>query len=394
MEHLVFFGSQKNPFRGFIDQFSINQLCSPINAITSQDHTKFMFSGVKIEKVVARLIEQLLKPFWPEEAFYTEIFDPKSNTGVMFYELCDREFDLKLISPLECRKVLYSNFGSFNCDASGSAANLRNGECQFTAVRNYHEKHYKPFNFGIFVHGNLDLEELQGDLKSVLEHYTLEPKMVEVRDKVKSDSLRIMTLPCPNEDLFLTLSWEIILDDLEATKVLLEFFKKNHSVLFSNFAYEIMILDSDHANVCVTFEDFEELDEEKMAIKMKKSIAEYMNQVGKDSFLECLKSALQLTKVRNQLEDETNPHEKVMRSFTNHFLYHFEEEGQIVENDFTFWYNVTKRWVRENWGVVVINGSQKLYEKEVKSHKFHSKQPTPRKSQFSGAERAKRAERL
>ena len=61
-------------------------------------------------------------------------------------------------------------------------------------------------------------------------------------------------------------------------------------LIFSRFAYEINYFDSEHANVLVLFEDFEELDEEKMCSKMKKSIAEYMNQVDKELFLECMKN--------------------------------------------------------------------------------------------------------
>ena len=39
LEHLVFFGSKRNPYRGYLDEFAVNHFCSEINATTKTDHT-------------------------------------------------------------------------------------------------------------------------------------------------------------------------------------------------------------------------------------------------------------------------------------------------------------------------------------------------------------------
>ena len=115
------------------------------------------------------------------------------------------------------------------------------------------------------------------------------------------------------------------------------------------------------------FEDFEELDEEKMCSKMKKSIAEYMNQVDKELFLQCMKNALELTKLKNCLDQEIRSNHKVLDKLINIFLYDFNQESEdidLINKEFDFWFKVAKKWVRTPWAVLVMTGSRKMYTKE------------------------------
>ena len=50
--------------------------------------------------------------------------------------------------------------------------------------------------------------------------------------KIQNDTLKEVTVPTLNDELLLVCTWEIKVELMEATKVLLEFFKKNNSVLF------------------------------------------------------------------------------------------------------------------------------------------------------------------
>ena len=50
--------------------------------------------------------------------------------------------------------------------------------------------------------------------------------------KIQNDTLKEVTVPALNDELLLVCTWEIKVELMEATKVLLEFFKKNNSVLF------------------------------------------------------------------------------------------------------------------------------------------------------------------
>ena len=139
--------------------------------------------------------------------------------------------------------------------------------------------------------------------------------------------------------------------------------------IFSRFSYEINYFDAEFATVVVLFEDFEELDEERMCSKMKKSIAEYMNQVDKELFLQCMKNALKLTHSKSSLDQEMGLKHKKLYKLIETFLYSVNHEKQdidLIAQDFDFWFKVAKKWVRTPWAVLVMTGSRKLYEKEHK----------------------------
>ena len=139
--------------------------------------------------------------------------------------------------------------------------------------------------------------------------------------------------------------------------------------IFSRFSYEINYFDAEFATVHVLFEDFEELDEERMCSKMKKSIAEYMNQVDKELFLQCMKNALKLTHSKSSLDQEMSLNHKKLNKLIETFLYSVNQEIQdidLIAKDFDFWFKVAKKWARTPWAVLVMTGSRKLYEKENK----------------------------
>ena len=130
LEHYIFLGSKSCP-RGFLDAFAANRFCTEINASTKSDHTIYHFSGFQtdnhgVEDVITDgLMEHLLHPALAEEAFKSEIFDVETNSGVIYNELKDREYDAKMIGFLQTKKILHQNPGSHNCLASGSAKTIR-----------------------------------------------------------------------------------------------------------------------------------------------------------------------------------------------------------------------------------------------------------------------------
>ena len=98
------------------------------------------------------------------------------------------------------------------------------------------------------------------------------------KDVFKSESLQ-------HRKPLLTITFEILNVEREACSVLLEFFKKNSSVSFSGFTFEISRIDSEASQVCIQFDEkitrrqIGEITKE-IGIYLKKSVAEYMNQVS------------------------------------------------------------------------------------------------------------------
>ena len=88
------------------------------------------------------LLDKILRPQLDANIFATEVFDPASKTGVMYFELCDRQNDNAMIASYACKKLLYLNEGSWNCAASGSIKHIN--ALKFANVADYHKKYYKP----------------------------------------------------------------------------------------------------------------------------------------------------------------------------------------------------------------------------------------------------------
>ena len=138
LEHFIFMGS-KSHNKGFLDAYAANRFCTEINASTKSDHTIYHFSGFQTKHhgvedvIIFGLMEHLLHPALPENAFQSEIFDIHTNSGVIYNELKDRQYDSKIISILETKKILHKNPGSHNCLASGSAKTIK--DLKFTDIQ-------------------------------------------------------------------------------------------------------------------------------------------------------------------------------------------------------------------------------------------------------------------
>ena len=367
LEHLVFFGSKSHE-KGFLDTFASNRFCTEINASTKSDHTIYHFSGMQtkehgFEDVITCLMEHLLHPALPTSALKSEIFDGDTNSGVLYNELLDREYDPKLRSLLETKKILHQNPGSHNCLASGSAKTIRN--LKFQDIKNYHEKHYKLNHMALILRGVLDMEYLFKILDPFLVS-SISPKRYFERDLISKDTLKEMQIPGNEDLLILSCGFQVPILDFQATKVLLEFFKKS-DVLFSKFSYELCKLDDDFFQVVVIFDDFEELDEEKMAKKMKQSVSQYMNQVNPELFLECIKNGLHSSMTKFQLDQDLNF--DITDDILDHFMYKTpildDPYAELRSKDFRYWLQISQKWTSTPWAIFVGSGSKKLVQGNI-----------------------------
>ena len=151
-----------------------------------------------------------------------------------YSELIEREYDSKLISSYEAKKLLYQSPMFANSIASGTAKNLRNGHLCFEDIKNYYRKYYRPCNIVIIIQGKINMKILQDILEKHIQKTSHKPILNSELNagKIQNDTLKEVTVPALNDELLLVCTWEIKVELMEATKVLLEFFKKNNSVLF------------------------------------------------------------------------------------------------------------------------------------------------------------------
>ncbi|KAJ1870788.1 hypothetical protein LPJ57_005295, partial [Coemansia sp. RSA 486] len=75
LEHLVFCGSQKHPYRGYIDALASNNLGQPLNASTHKDMTLYKFVGLCQEgaaNVLPAVLDHIMHPTLHDNHFATE----------------------------------------------------------------------------------------------------------------------------------------------------------------------------------------------------------------------------------------------------------------------------------------------------------------------------------
>ena len=269
---------------------------------------------------------------------------------------------MKLISTQEAKRAFYNDtYFSLTCDSAGNAELIRGGLLTPQEIQSYHSEHYRPQNMAIFINGaKLNLNTLRNHLSQLLSdcHQMAKPKKEYFG--INSDSLKILSLPAKEDCILMACSWEIQNENFAASKILLEFFKKNSNVLFSQFEYEMNIVNAQKTNICVIFEDFEELDEEKMCHKMKQSIAEYMNRVPKETFLDCLKNAL-ISSQNRTLGESENISSQISSYLHGNTISNISKYENLINKDFDHWYKVAKSWVRSPWMVLVTNGCKRLW---------------------------------
>ncbi|EYC00286.1 hypothetical protein Y032_0116g539 [Ancylostoma ceylanicum] len=165
LEHLVFMGSKKYPFKGVLDVIANRCLASGTNAWTDQDHTAYTLSTVGSEgffKVLPVYFNHLLSPMLSDSQFATEVHHINGkgeDAGVVYSEMQDHESEMSCIMDRKKKEILYPPNNSYRVDTGGRLKNLRE-TCTADRVRDFHKKFYHLSNMMVIVSGRLDHERL------------------------------------------------------------------------------------------------------------------------------------------------------------------------------------------------------------------------------------------
>ncbi|KAK6038441.1 peptidase M16 inactive domain protein [Cooperia oncophora] len=134
LEHLVFMGSKKYPYKGVLDVIANRCLASGTNAWTDQDHTAYTLSTVGSEgffKVLPVYLNHLLSPMLSPSQFATEVHHINGkgeDAGVVYSEMQDHESEMSCIMDRR--------------------------------VRDFHKKYYHLSNMMVTVAGRVNHERL------------------------------------------------------------------------------------------------------------------------------------------------------------------------------------------------------------------------------------------
>lgn len=143
LEHLIFLGSKKYPYKGILDKLANRSLAEGTNAWTDVDHTAYTVSTAGQEAFLNLLpiyLDHILEPTITDEGFTTEVHhinENGENKGVVYCEMQGRENTDSDLSERACLGALYPNSG-YQSETGGCMANLR--ELTVQQVRQYHQE--------------------------------------------------------------------------------------------------------------------------------------------------------------------------------------------------------------------------------------------------------------
>lgn len=164
LEHLIFTGSKKYPYKSILDK-AANLSMSSTNAWTATDQTVYTLSTagwLGFKNVLPVYLDCLFNPTLSKEAFVTEVYhvDPVSlqDKGVVYSEMEAIENQSWFVKDLAYKRLAHENGSGYRSETGGLTENLRS--LTIEEIRDYHEKNYNSENICLIVTGNVPTDEL------------------------------------------------------------------------------------------------------------------------------------------------------------------------------------------------------------------------------------------
>ncbi|KAK9237512.1 Metalloenzyme, LuxS/M16 peptidase-like protein [Lipomyces kononenkoae] len=191
LEHLIFMGSKKYPFKGLLDTLG-NRAFSNTNAWTATDSTVYTLSTAGWEGFRLLLpvyLDHLINPTLTDSACYTEVYhvDGEGNEkGVVFSEMQGVENEAETIATFRSKKIMYPEKSGYSSETGGLMGALR----VLTAdrIREFYHGLYRPDNLCLIIVGTVDKDELLETVGTFDETLPVLPQMANKRPFVDSPS--------------------------------------------------------------------------------------------------------------------------------------------------------------------------------------------------------------
>ncbi|KAK7064154.1 Metalloenzyme, LuxS/M16 peptidase-like protein [Favolaschia claudopus] len=159
LEHLVFMGSEKYPYKGIIDHLANRGFSNGTNAWTDNDHTAYTVSTAGEQGFLQLLpiyVDHILYPTMTQAGFVTEVHhvDPTGqDSGVVYSEMQGRENTSGDLMALRGQRLLDPPGSAYRSETGGLMEALR--ILTVEQIRQYHSTYYVPHNLSLIVTGKL-----------------------------------------------------------------------------------------------------------------------------------------------------------------------------------------------------------------------------------------------
>ncbi|KAH9645203.1 hypothetical protein HF086_005748 [Spodoptera exigua] len=171
LEHLIFLGSERYPYKGILDLLANRCMAHGTNAWTDTDHTCYTVYTAGDAGMLTLLpiyLDHILQPTLTDHGFITEVHHidgDGEDAGVVYCEMQGRENTAYCRCELQLLRAMYPNNG-YSAETGGIMKNLRTSTDN-TKVRNFHKKFYRAENLTIILTGQIEAEDVFAALSTV-----------------------------------------------------------------------------------------------------------------------------------------------------------------------------------------------------------------------------------
>ncbi|KAF2749468.1 zinc metalloprotease-like protein [Sporormia fimetaria CBS 119925] len=174
LEHLVFMGSKRFPYKSVLDRAATRSYADT-NAWTDNHETVYSLTAAGWEgfaQLLPMYLDHVIQPTLTDEACYTEVHHVDGtghDAGVVYSEMQGRENLQSDLMDLQMRHHLYPEGDGFRYETGGLTPNLR----VLTAdrIRQFHKDMYQPKNLRVVLIGEVDHENLLDLLDKLEDDY-------------------------------------------------------------------------------------------------------------------------------------------------------------------------------------------------------------------------------
>ncbi|KAJ1724290.1 hypothetical protein LPJ53_001442 [Coemansia erecta] len=160
LEHLVFCGSEKYPYRGYLDALASHNLGQPLNASTYKDMTLYKFVGLCQEgaaNVLPAVLDHIMHPIIQDNHFATEVYHVDQEgrqQGVVLSEMSDYSYKEESVRSLSLEQMLYQESSTYAWEQGGLPQVIET--LTRDEVVRYHAHNYRYSNATLFLIGAFD----------------------------------------------------------------------------------------------------------------------------------------------------------------------------------------------------------------------------------------------
>ncbi|CAG4968392.1 unnamed protein product [Colias eurytheme] len=186
LEHLIFLGSERYPYKGILDLLANRCMAHGTNAWTDIDHTCYTIYTAGDAGMLTLLpiyLDHILRPTLTDQGFITEVHHidgDGDNAGVVYCEMQGRENSADSRCQLRLQRAMYPNSG-YSSETGGIMKNLRESTTNIK-VRDFHKKFYRPENLTIILTGQIKADDVFKALATV-EDDIIAKRQVEAQEE-------------------------------------------------------------------------------------------------------------------------------------------------------------------------------------------------------------------